>query len=252
MLYKLGVLGKDIGYSLSPKIHQEFAKQFNYSVEYSIYDIDRDPLHFIRDFFEKDGFGLNITKPYKNMVATEFSSELKSINCIYEKGLKVSSTDGVGLLNDMQSKNINYENMDILVYGLGGAANSILEAIKTRKKIYVENRTEKKSEDIINKNNILQKYKGEGVDLIINCASSLDLNTMKKFEHFLINQDGFIYDINYQNDTNSTLKELSFSKEINFHNGTGMLVEQAAECFRLWFDKKPNVEEVKRLLDEGV
>ena len=75
---------------------------------------------------------------------------------------------------------------------------------------------------------------------------------MKKFEHFLINQDGFIYDINYENDTNSTLKELSFSKEINFHNGTGMLVEQAAECFRLWFDKKPNVEEVKRLLDEGV
>ena len=252
MLYKLGVLGKDIGYSLSPKIHQEFAKQFNYSVEYSIYDIDKDPLEFIRDFFKKDGFGLNITKPYKHTVAAEFSSELNSINCIHEKGLKVSSTDGVGLLNDMQSKNINYENMDILVYGLGGAAHSILETIKTRKKIYVENRTEKKSEDIINKNNILQKYKGEGVDLIINCASSLDLNTMKKFEHFLINQDGFIYDINYENDTNSTLKELSFSKEINFHNGTGMLVEQAAECFRLWFDKKPNVEEVKRLLDEGV
>ena len=252
MLYKLGVLGKDIGYSLSPKIHREFAKQFNYSVEYSIYDIDKDPLHFIRDFFEKDGFGLNITKPYKHTVATEFSSKLKSINCIYEKGLKITSTDGIGLLNDMQSKNINYDNMDILVYGLGGAAHSILETIKTRKKIFVENRTEKKSEDIINKNNILQKYKGERVDLIINCASSLDLNTMKKFEHFLVNQDGFIYDINYENDTNSTLEALSFSKKINFHNGIGMLVEQAAECFRLWFDKKPNVEEVKRLLDEGV
>ena len=252
MLYKLGVLGKDIGYSLSPKIHQEFAKQFNYSVEYSIYDIDKDPLHFIRDFFAKDGFGLNITKPYKHRVAAELSSELKSINCVYEKGLKVSSTDGVGLLNDMQSKNINYENMDILVYGLGGAAHSILETIKTRKKIYVDNRTEKKSLDIINKNNILQKYKGERVDLIINCASSLDLNTTKKFEHFSVNQDGFIYDINYENDTNLSLEAFSFSKKINFHNGIGMLVEQAAECFRLWFDKKPNVEEVKRLLDEGV
>ena len=252
MLYRLGVLGRDIGYSLSPKIHQEFAKQFNYSVEYSIYDLDKDPLLFIRDFFARDGFGLNITKPYKHNVAIEFSSDLESVNCIYEKGLKASSTDGIGLLNDMRSKKIDYENMDILVYGLGGAAHSILEAIKTRKKIYVNNRTETKSEDIINKNNILQNYKGEKVDLIINCASSLDLNTMKKFEHFLINQDGFIYDINYQNDTNSTLKELSFSKEINFHNGTGMLVEQAAECFRLWFDKKPNVEEVKRLLDEGV
>ena len=32
MAYKLGVLGKDIGYSLSPKIHQEFAKQHNLSL----------------------------------------------------------------------------------------------------------------------------------------------------------------------------------------------------------------------------
>ena len=252
MLYRLGVLGKDIGYSLSPKIHQEFAKQFNYSVEYSIYDVDKDPIHFIHDFFENDGFGLNITKPYKHRVASEFSSNLASINCIYEKGLKVSSTDGVGLLNDMRSKNIDYENMDILVYGLGGAAHSILETIKTRKKIFVNSRNEKKSEDIINKSNTFRKYKGERVDLIINCASSLDLNTINKFEHFLINKDGFIYDINYKNDTNSILEALSFSKKTNFHNGIGMLVEQAAECFRLWFDKKPNVEEVKELLDERV
>ena len=252
ILYKLGVLGRDIGYSLSPKIHQEFAKQFNYSVEYSIYDTDKDPLLFIRDFFAKDGFGLNITKPYKHNVAIEFSSGLVSANCIYEKGLKVCSTDGIGLLNDMQSKKIDYENMDILVYGLGGAAHSILETIKTRKKIYVKNRTEKKSEDIINKNNIFQKYKGEKVDLVINCASSLNLNTMKEFEHFLINQDGFIYDINYKNDTNSALEALSSSKKTNFHNGVGMLVEQAAECFRLWFDEKPSVEEVKKLLNERV
>ena len=90
------------------------------------------------------------------------------------------------------------------------------------------------------------------MNLIINCASSLDLNTVKKFEHFLINQDGFIYDINYKNDTNAILEQLSFSKKTNFYNGIGMLVEQAAECFRLWFNKKPNVEEVKGLLNERI
>ena len=47
MAYKLGVLGKDIGYSLSPKIHQEFAKQHNYPIEYLIYDIDKDPVNFV-------------------------------------------------------------------------------------------------------------------------------------------------------------------------------------------------------------
>jgi shikimate 5-dehydrogenase len=29
-----------------------------------------------------------------------------------------------------------------------------------------------------------------------------------------------------------------------------MLVEQAAECFELWFDKKPAVEDVKYKLNE--
>ena len=78
------------------------------------------------------------------------------------------------------------------------------------------------------------------------------MNTLKNFEHFSLNEGGFIYDINYSNDTNFKLKDLSLSKKANFYNGVGMLVEQAAECFRLWFDKKPSVEEVKNLLDERV
>ena len=57
MAYKLGVLGKDIGYSLSPKIHQEFAKQHNYPIEYLIYDIDEDPVNFVHEFFDNKGFG---------------------------------------------------------------------------------------------------------------------------------------------------------------------------------------------------
>ena len=63
-MFKLGVLGKDIGYSLSPKIHLAFAKQLNHPIEYLIYDVDKDPISFIRNFFSEGGFGLNITKPY--------------------------------------------------------------------------------------------------------------------------------------------------------------------------------------------
>ena len=252
MAYKLGVLGKDIGYSLSPKIHQEFAKQHNYPIEYLIYDIDEDPVNFVHEFFDNEGFGLNITKPFKHIVAKEFNPDLESINCIYGKGTKACSTDGAGLLNDLESKKIDYQNMNILVYGLGGAATSILETINSNKKIFISNRTEKKSSELIGKKNNLDKYDGEQLDLIISCASSLDLNTLKNFEHFSLNEGGFIYDINYSNDTNFKLKDLSLSKKANFYNGVGMLVEQAAECFRLWFDKKPSVEEVKNLLNERV
>ena len=250
-MFKLGVLGKDIGYSLSPKIHLAFAKQLNHPIEYLIYDVDKDPISFIRNFFSEGGFGLNITKPYKNIVAHEFNSDLESVNCIYEKGLKAKSTDGLGLANDLKSRNIDYKNMNILVYGLGGAANSILRTISTCKKIYITNRTLNKITNITKKRNNLLQYNGEDVDLIINCASSLDLNTLKDFEHFSLKQDGHIYDINYANTTNLNLKTLADSKNVNFHNGAGMLVEQAAECFYLWFNEKPNTKEVKTQLNEG-
>ena len=155
MAYKLGVLGKDIGYSLSPKIHQEFAKQHNYPIEYLIYDIDKDPVSFVHEFFDNEGFGLNITKPFKHIVAKEFNPDVESINCIYGKGTKACSTDGAGLLNDLESKKIDYQNMNILVYGLGGAATSIIETINSNKKIFISNRTEKKSSELIGKKNNL-------------------------------------------------------------------------------------------------
>ena len=67
------------------------------------------------------------------------------------KGTKACSTDGAGLLNDLESKKIDYQNMNILVYGLGGAATSILETINSNKKIFISNRTEKKSSELMGK-----------------------------------------------------------------------------------------------------
>ena len=52
-MYKLGVMGKGISYSLSPQIHKEFAKQFDIKIDYQIYDIEDDPLNFVEGFFAK-------------------------------------------------------------------------------------------------------------------------------------------------------------------------------------------------------
>ena len=52
MKYKLGVLGKGISYSLSPEIHNFFSKQCNIDIEYKIYDIEKDSLSFIENFFK--------------------------------------------------------------------------------------------------------------------------------------------------------------------------------------------------------
>ena len=83
MQHKAGVLGSDISYSLSPQIQKLFAKAADIEIDYKIYDVEDDPITFIYDFFKKGGIGLNITKPYKEIVAQEFSKNLDSVNCLY-------------------------------------------------------------------------------------------------------------------------------------------------------------------------
>jgi shikimate dehydrogenase len=139
-----------------------------------------------------------------------------------------------------------------MVYGLGGASKSILNSIQTSGNIFVANRTEQKIEEFIQTNPILKKYNDESLDLVISCSQNLDLNTIKNFEHLNLSQSSIFYDINYTNQTNTMLEDLAVIQKNQFFNGTGMLVEQAAECFKLWFDKKPAVEDVKNKLNEGI
>ncbi|MAA92694.1 MAG: hypothetical protein CMQ57_04135, partial [Gammaproteobacteria bacterium] len=93
---------------------------------------------------------------------------------------------------------------------------------------------------------------GEQLDLVISCAKKLDLNTIKFFEHLNIAKTGIIYDINYSNQTNALFSELLLVEEGNLYNGIGMLVEQAAESFSLWFDMRPKTEEIKQKINEGL
>ena len=50
--YKLGVIGDPIDHSLSPKIHNIFAKQTEIKIDYQAYHVLPENLDsFIRDFF---------------------------------------------------------------------------------------------------------------------------------------------------------------------------------------------------------
>ena len=251
-MYKLGIIGKGISYSLSPLIHQNFAKQFDIEVDYQIYDIKDDPVAFVEEFFANNGYGLNITKPYKEAFSDKFPDTAKSINCLYENGNKAASTDGPGLTKDLDSKEIDYLDMNILVYGLGGASKSILNSIKNSKNVFIANRSEEKLKNVLMKEKKLKKYDGQSLDLIISCTQGLDLNTIKYFEHLNIKDDAVLYDINYSNQTNALFSELSLVKESNYYDGVGMLVEQAAACFYLWFGKSPEVEGMKKELNERI
>ena len=246
---KLGVIGNKISYSLSPDIHKLFAEQFGIEVDYQIYDLDEDPSLFIKKFFKDGGVGLNVTKPFKEIVAESFSTN-SSINCLYANGTKGTSTDGQGLINDLNSKNINIDKKNILIFGLGGAAKSIIESCADQAKVYVASRTKDTLDNVLNTYPNCSPYDGSKIDLIISCATSLDESSLNFLKEVNLSADSHVYDINYSNPTNKQIRDLALVSESNIYSGIGMLVEQAAASFFLWFGKRPNTKMVKDALNE--
>ena len=246
---KLGVIGNKISYSLSPDIHKLFAEQFGIEIDYQIYDLNEDPSLFIKKFFKDGGVGLNVTKPFKEIVAESFSTN-SSINCLYANGTKGTSTDGQGLINDLNSKKININKKNILIFGLGGAAKSIIESCSDQATLYVASRSKDTLDNILSTYPNCSPYEGSKIDLIVSCATSLDESSLKFLKEVQLSTDSYVYDINYSNPTNKHIRDLALVSESKVYNGIGMLVEQAAASFFLWFGKRPNTKMVKDALNE--
>ncbi len=111
-------------------------------------------------------------------------------------------------------------------------------------------RTKDTLDKILNAYPNCSPYEGSKIDLIISCATSLDESSLKFLKEVHLSVDSHVYDINYSNPTNKQIRDLALVSESNVYNGIGMLVEQAAASFFLWFGKRPNTKMVKDALNE--
>ena len=102
------VMGSPIGHSLSPTVHNLFAKQFNIPIQYIKQDVTTDNLqHKLNEFFSSGGVGANLTSPLKEKAIDYVSflsgraTNAKSINTISIKDNKLygDNTDGLGFIH---------------------------------------------------------------------------------------------------------------------------------------------------------
>ena len=215
---------------------------------------------------KQEGYaGLNITLPLKNL-AYEICDELspkadytKSVNTISIKNNKLigDTTDGLGLVTDLLTKNISLENKKILVIGAGGASNGVMcDLISQRpQSIFLTNRTITKSHDmseywssLAKDNNVLLNilnFKEDiTFDLIINATSSSLGNDSAIIPE---NLNGYFwYDMMYGKQTPFLLK--AEQNKAKFSDGLGMLVEQAAAAFNIWHHQKPDTKSIYQIL----
>ncbi len=260
---KFAVVGNPVAHSMSPSIQQRFARQFGLQLSYEKIQADKNNFRqTVADFFQQGGHGLNITTPFKSLAA-EFVDDCSpvarasnSVNTLFmdDSGvIKGESTDGRGWLSDIRRLNIDLKDKNVLLIGAGGAARIILNALLDEpiKSLHICNRTEHRATDLliayekqVTASN-LTEIPDTKWDLIIN---SLSVGWQGKYPEIQlqIHEHCTAYDLNYAQGAEpfkAWFLDLG-GKKSAFHDGWGMLVEQAAESFNIWWQLRPETDEI--------
>ena len=262
----LYVIGRPINHSLSPIIHNYWLKKYKKKEVYRKLEVGENDLQdIVNKIKHQEILGINITIPYKQKIYSlldNLNSNAKAsfaVNTIYRKENKVygENTDGKGFCEALiQEVKFNFKDKKILVLGAGGASYGIVSELIKRKigEILISNRTHKKSELLIQsfkKNteqikslNWKELTPDESIDLIINTTSV----GLKKGEYINMNLEYLskkvIYsDLIYNPKKTETMKMFE-RKGILTQNGLGMLVNQAAFSFKLWFGINLTIEDI--------
>jgi shikimate dehydrogenase len=276
---KFAVIGKPIGHSKSPEIHQDFANQFDVKIEFRKDEVTPETLEtWLSDFFKDGGKGVSITLPLKEAAlnyADEISDRARlasACNVIYAKDEKIFAdcTDGFGLIKDLEENlKVSLEDKKILILGAGGAARGIIPSILGRNpsKLKIANRTESKAFSLkkdlgievnFRKKNLTFEAGGLSDDFLLSGSYDLIINSTsvstKAGESIglpkaLFSGTKLAYDLFYSVENTVFMQEALAGGAQKVSDGWGMLVEQGAESFRLWTNLIPDTS---RLLEKPI
>lgn len=264
------VIGNPIDHSLSPIMHQLFAKQTQQNICYEkIFSPVADFESEVEKFFLQGGAGLNVTLPFKNrafLLAQDhdvFAQQALAVNTLVLKNNKYFgfNTDGLGLINDIKN-NIGYDLCDknILLIGAGGAARGVIYPLFQQKikRLLVANRTLSNAKQLLNDLQLpfeicdFESVPTDPFDVIIN-ASSMSLNNLlPPLVARNVTTQTLCYDMFYRAEETAFMSWCKRQGAGEVFDGLGMLVEQGAIAFQLWRGVMPNTQWVLGKLREFI
>ncbi len=262
---RYGVMGYPVSHSRSPVIHRLFALQTGEEIQYELLQVAPGKLEMaVRQFQRTGGKGLNITVPHKSEVSklcdhlSERASTAGAVNTLSFLGGEIhgDNTDGFGLLRDLVvNQGLSLEGANILVLGAGGATRGIIGPLLEMEpeSLRIANRTLGKAQELVERFGLSGPVSAcrfnvvpvtETYDLIINATSAGLQGDSPPYPGAAVSEQTVCYDLSYG------LKPTPFSiwaREQGAKRsimGWGMLVEQAAESFRIWRGVRPDTAPV--------
>lgn len=281
MTDRYAVIGHPVDHSLSPRIHAAFAQQTGEDIVYERLPAAPDAFtETAARFFTGGGAGLNVTVPFKGEAAhfadlltsrAETAGAVNTLKRLPDGRREGDNTDGVGLVHDLTvNLGLQIGGRSVLVLGAGGAACGVIAPLLETSpfRVVVANRTAERAAGLA------RRFRGHGpvptnpygpvtgigldeladhlpFDLVINATAAGLSGELPELPEGLFAPAGVAYDMVYGDTPTAFERWAGEHGAARTSDGLGMLVEQAAESFRIWRGVRPDTSAVLRMLRHG-
>ncbi|MDD2662687.1 MAG: shikimate dehydrogenase [Dechloromonas sp.] len=248
------VFGNPIAHSKSPAIHAGFARSTGQDLVYEarLAPVDGFP-GAVAEFVAAGGRGANVTVPFKEEAfrlakrRTDRAARAGAVNTLVFDGADVlgDNTDGAGLVRDIVD-NLGFPlaGRRILLLGAGGAARGVIAPLLAGApaSLTIANRTADKARSLaaafadlaaIDAGSF-DDLAGKSFDLVINATSASLAGAALPLPAGLFAPGSLAYDMMYGKGDTPFIAQARAQGAGRLADGLGMLVEQAAEAFRVW------------------
>ncbi|MDD2370630.1 MAG: shikimate dehydrogenase [Firmicutes bacterium] len=256
----LGIIGKPLGHSLSPLLHNVAIEKLKSDYKYKKWELEESELkQFFINLRKEDSniLGFNVTIPYKEKVIPyldeldELAIKLKAVNTVkYENGkLKGYNTDGLGFLETLIKNNIEFKNKNFLILGSGGACKGIALFLAQNNVSSIDIVARNKNESSIISNDLIQlgieseNFSWYDLPMLNIAKYQIIVQTtplgMKNnninidFPYEKLSNKQIIIDIVYNPIETNFLKNGKLNN-VRCLNGLEMLVYQGYHSFKIW------------------
>jgi len=260
---RCALIGSPVDHSLSPKIHKHFAEQFDMNFEYSLLDTSTELVEeTILNFFAGGGRGLNVTMPHKALAYkfckqhSVISKTTRTVNTIWSnqnEEICGDNTDVTGFLRDLvHNHRFSLKNKRVLIIGAGGAARAIIPCLFVGgiDFLYIYNRSKYRAAKLVelygsNRAGIWDpETTRESFDLIINATSASLYGELPPVNADILGDEAYCVDLAYTMNSTIFCDWAQENGAAMSWDGLGMLIEQAADAFKIWFNERPETTEL--------
>jgi 3-dehydroquinate dehydratase/shikimate dehydrogenase len=249
----LGIIGKPIGHSRSPLMHNSALQALNRDGVYLPFEVD-DVDEFVRDFVRPATRkmdwrlrGFSVTIPHKLAIIPHLNfidataKAIGAVNTVVVEGEELHgyNTDVTGAMKPLDEM-VDLKGARVAVIGAGGSSRAICYGLNERGAdvtIYARDirRAKPLADEFKTRTASLESFNGEA-DVVINCTpigmhvhsegqSPINVNDLRGVK--------LVYDLVYNPEETALLRDAR-GAGCRTLGGLAMLVGQAAEQFRLW------------------